>query len=97
MKILAIEFESSAADAEFMQANLRPEARKVWELYKLGIIREAYFHKERHSAVLILECDDLPSARTVIRSLPLVQAGLIDFDLLPLIPYDGFERLFASS
>jgi hypothetical protein len=29
--------------------------------------------------------------------LPLVQAGLIDFDLIPLVAYDGFARLFAGS
>jgi hypothetical protein len=31
----------------------------------------------------------------VIESLPLVEADLITFDLLPLIPYDGFARLFT--
>jgi len=32
----------------------------------------------------------------VIDSLPLVAAGLIDFDLVPLKPYPGFARLFAE-
>ena len=28
-------------------------------------------------------------------SLPLVQAGLIHFDVIPLVPYPGFMRLFG--
>jgi hypothetical protein len=36
------------------------------------------------------------AAREAIDSLPLVAAGLIDFDLVPLKPYPGFARLFAK-
>jgi len=40
---------------------------------------------------------DLAAARSVIEGLPLVTAGLIDFDLVPLRPYPGFARLFADA
>jgi hypothetical protein len=43
-----------------------------------------------------LECQDVEEANEVISSLPLVQAGLIAFDLIPLIPYPGFARLFVG-
>ncbi len=95
MKFLAMEIDSPRAEAKPMQAYLLPEAQKVWELHKRDIIRETYFQEEKHLAVLILECQDLAEARSVIRSLPLVETGLIDFDLVPLVPYDGFERLFS--
>jgi len=29
-------------------------------------------------------------ARHLLATLPLVQAGLINFDIIPLVPYDGF-------
>ncbi len=35
-------------------------------------------------------------ARQALETLPLVQAGLIEFQILPLIPYDGFARLFGD-
>lgn len=95
MKILAIERECLGASPGQIQAYLKSEASRVWELYQKGIIREAYFQAEQHNAVLVLECQDIDEARTAIQSLPLVDAGLIDFTLLPLIPYDGFARLFA--
>jgi hypothetical protein len=96
MKILAIEKVCPGSKTELIQARLEPEASKVWELYQKGIIREAYFQAEFHEAVLMLECADELEARTVIGTLPLVEAGLIDFTLIPLVPYDGFARLFTS-
>jgi len=59
-----------------------------------GIFRELYFRQDQPSAVLVLECADVEQAEEVLKTLPLVQAGLIAFDLIPLRAYPGFERLF---
>jgi muconolactone delta-isomerase len=96
MKILAMEIESDGADPEQYPPHLKAEARRVWELYQSGVIRELYFRADRSEAVLVLECKDIAEARQVLDSLPLVQARLITFDIIPLVPYPGFERLFDS-
>lgn len=97
MKILALERESPTASADQYRPHLQAEARRVWELYQAGVIREIYFTAEAHTAVLALECAGVDEARRLVDSLPLVQQGLISFDLLPLIPYDGFARLFGEA
>lgn len=94
MKILAMEIETEGARPEQYQPHLRAEARRVWELYQSGLIRELYFRADRSEAVLVLECDDVDEAQSALSSLPLVQAGLIRFETLALIPYPGFARLF---
>ena len=96
MKILALERELPDATAEQFRPLLKDEARRLWELTQSGLLREAYFHAEEHTAVLVLECADANEARRTLDALPLVRAGLIVFDILPLIPYDGFARLFAE-
>ncbi len=96
MKILAIERERHGARAEDFKLHLKAEAARAWELYVSGVFRELYFDRDRHNAVLMLECADVIEASEVLNTLPLVQAGLITFDLIPLIPYPGFARLFAS-
>ncbi len=96
MKILAIERELPGATAEAFRPHLKAEARRVWELYQAGVVRELYFRADEHVAVLMLECEDADAARAVLDTLPLVQAGLITFDVWPLIPYSGFARLFSS-
>ena len=96
MKILALERESPNPTPGQFSPHLRAEAARVWELHQSGVLREIYFSQDRHEAVLILECADGAEARQVLNTLPLVQAGLITFDVIPLVPYTGFARLFAQ-
>ena len=94
MKILALEKESAGTTADQFKPHLKPEAQRVWTLYRGGIIREIYFTKDTREAVLILECNDENEAKNILETLPLVKEKLISFDIKPLIAYDGFERLF---
>ena len=96
MRIIALEVDKSEATADEFKPLLADEARKVWELYQEQIIREMYFRAERKAAVLILECQGIEDAKRRLSELPLVAAGLIDFDLIPLVPYPGLTRLFAD-
>jgi hypothetical protein len=97
MKILALEKELPGTTADAFQPLLKAEARFIWELQQSGALREIYFRADIHTAVLVLECNDIETARHLLETLPLVQAGLITFDLIPLIPYNGFVRLFAET
>lgn len=96
MKILAMEVEEKGVNPEQFTPHLKSEAQRVWELYLKGTIRELYFRADRSEAVLILECADTNEAQQALDSLPLVQAGLIRFDVIPLVPYPGFGRLFRE-
>lgn len=96
MKIIAIEQECPGAAADAFHRHARAEALRAWQLYQAGVVRELYFRADRSEAVLILECGTLEAARQALDSLPLVQAGLIAFELIPLAPYPGFARLFDS-
>ena len=96
MKILAIEHEVPGGTAEKFQRHARAEAARAWELHQQGIIRELYFRADHSEAVLVLECDDTKSAQEILATLPLVDNGLITFELIPLKAYPGFARLFAS-
>jgi len=96
MKILAMEVEAKGVKPEQFAPHLQAEARRVWELYESGVLRELYFRADRSEAVLILECADGEDAQHVLASLPLVQQGLIRFEVIPLVPYPGFARLFGE-
>ncbi len=96
MKILALERETPVKTSEEFAPHLKAEAAHIWKLVQSGQVRETYFHQDRSEAVLVLECADTSEARQLLDSLPLVQAGLIDFEIIPLVPYPGFERLFEK-
>lgn len=96
MKFLALEVELPGATAADFAPRLKAEAQGVWDLQQAGILREIYFRADQHTAVIVLECGSAAEAQAVLSSLPLVEAGLIQFEIIPLAPYSGFARLFAS-
>lgn len=96
MKILAIEKEIPGVKEEQYAPYLKEESLQVWKLYKAGKIRELYFTKDNF-AVLVLECSDEKEAAEVLGSLPLVKNGLIEFNIITLLPYPGFGRLFRET
>ncbi|MDX9856452.1 MAG: superoxide dismutase [candidate division Zixibacteria bacterium] len=96
MKFLALEIELPGIDENAYEPHLKDEARRVHQLYLDGILREIYFRGDKPLAVIVLECDSLDLARRAIDSLPLVQKGLIQFEVAPLQPYPGWGRLIES-
>ena len=94
MKILAIEKEvKGVKEKDFTREILKKEAKQAWKLFKDAAIREMYFTKENNFAVLILEAGNKAEALKILSTLPLVKEKLIAFDIFPLLPYNGFERL----
>jgi hypothetical protein len=96
VRILALEIEKQEISGDDSHAILTEEARKVWKLYQADFIREIYFRADKTSAILMLECSDIKEAKQRLSELPLVSANLIDFELIPLVPYPGFSRLFEA-
>ena len=96
MKILAMEKEKPGVQPHQFTYHLKAEAMRVWSLYQESVVRELYFRQDRSEAVLVLECEDATAARQVLETLPLVESGLIEFDVIPLVPYIGFARLFTD-
>ena len=94
MKILAIEKDIDGIAEDQFKPLLKDEARKIWELIQAGIIREIYFTKDDNCAVIMLKCSSKEEAVKILSMLPLVKEKLISFDIKPLVPYNGFARLF---
>ena len=73
---------------------LKQEAKVLWDLQKKNIIRNIWFTKNTREAILIIEEKDSIRTKEIIDTFPLVKEGLITYDLVELVAYDGFERLF---
>lgn len=97
MKFLALEVENNGVNwAEVPQSLLNAEARRVFDLQQDGFMRQIHFRADTRSAVIDWECESLEQVRELTASLPLVKAEFIHFDIIPLIPYPGFKRLFSD-
>jgi muconolactone delta-isomerase len=98
MKILALEKPVPGVTQEqFTGALLKEEAARAWELLQSGIIRELYFRSDKQRAILFLECATSEEAGRALSTLPLVRDRLIAFELIPLVAYPGFARLFQGT
>ena len=73
---------------------LKQEAKVLWNLQKNGIIRNIWFTRNTSEAILIIEADDTIRTKEIIDTFPLVKEGLITYDIVELVAYDGYERLF---
>ncbi|HAF29408.1 MAG TPA: hypothetical protein DCG75_10215 [Bacteroidales bacterium] len=97
MKILAIEKEKPGLTSDDFKPYSTNEAKMVWKLYENGVIREIYFGKEKHNAHIIMESENLETAKQILAELPLVKNNLIEFEFTTLIAYTGFSRLFTKT
>lgn len=96
MKILAMSHRCNGATDEKIDSKLRQETAQIWRFYVDGFIREWYDRKDIQGVVLILESPTVETAQSMLEGLALVQAGLIEFDLISLVPCRSLETLMQS-
>jgi len=92
MKILAIEKELKDTSGGDIKELYKNEALAVYNLYKKGVVREIHFNQDK-CAVIIIECENIDMAKSILYNLPLVKEKLIEFELHALFPYTGYDRL----
>lgn len=95
MKILALDHPRADATMEKYQPHMLDEIRHTWQAYKDGHISDIYFRQDRPGVAILLDCKSVDEAKTLLASFPLVRAGLIDFEAIPLGPFANWEMLFA--
>lgn len=97
MQFLVLATTSEKIKYEEIPSLVHDEVRKVWELYKSGVIRSINHRGDVRGVVLMLETDSMEDAQKALKSLPLVEAGLVVItDVIPLKPYLSYERLFRG-
>ena len=97
MKVLAIGHPRSGVRWEDIAPYVGEQARSVWERYESDQVREFYLRADHQPGVVfVLECDDVTEAEQLISMLPISEADLLDFEVIPLRPYMGFRELFRD-
>jgi hypothetical protein len=97
MKVLAIGHPRNDVRWEHIAPYVGEQARILWERYESDQVREFYLRADHQpGVVLVLECDDVKEAEQLIAALPISEADLLDFEIIPLRPYMGFRELFTD-
>ncbi len=92
-KILAIGTVNPGVDPAQLFAILPDEVRNTVDLYLDGKIDQWYSLRERRGVVFILNVTDTAAARDMLEKLPLGQAHLMSFELIPLGPLNPLRAL----
>jgi muconolactone delta-isomerase len=86
MQILAISKLKEGVTPDSIGQLGADEVKHTLESYLEGTIRNFWFQVNRPGVVFILECTDEDEARKLMNELPLVVAGLMEVELIPLQP-----------
>lgn len=97
MQILALSRRARGVGPEQLAPHARAEAEAAFALIESGVIRSVHMCPERPGSMIVLECAGLEEARAALGQLPMVRAGLIEFELSRMLPYTGLKALFATS
>ncbi len=92
-KILAIGTINPGVDPAKVFTILPNEVRDTVDLYLNGKIDQWYSQQERRGVVFILNVTDPAAARDMLEKLPLGQAHLMSFELIPIGPLNPLRQL----
>ena len=81
---------------ERVMAIMPAEIRATVQLYLDGKIREWYAREDGKGAVFLLNTGDVAEARSLIESLPLAKANLLDHEYVPVGPLMPLRLLMTS-
>ncbi len=95
MQILAISKLKEGVTLDSIGQHGADEVKHTLEAYLDGKIRNFWFQVNRPGIVFILECANEDEARKHMNELPLVVAGLMDVELIPLQPLKPLGTLIG--
>jgi hypothetical protein len=96
-KILAIGTLNPGVDPAAGLAILPTEVRETVKLYLDGKIDQWYSLQERRGVAFILNVTDTAAAHEMLEKLPLGQANLMSFELIPLGPLNPLRQLLRPA
>ena len=92
-RILAIGTLNAGVDPAAARAILPTEVRETVKLYLDGKIDQWYSLQDRRGVAFILNVTDTAAAHEMLEKLPLGQAHLMTFELIPLGPLNPLRQL----
>ncbi len=95
-RVLAIGHIVPGADFSKVRPVLRNEVPDTVRLYLAGKIDQWYTRKDANGVVFILNVTSVEEAHALLEKLPLGQAHLMEFDLIPLGPLSPLNLLLQS-
>jgi len=86
MKVIAIGHIGRKLSADEQQQHMRTEVVDTLKLYLNGVLEQYWFRTDKPGVVFLMQVESSEDAEKILQALPLVEAGLLTFELLPVGP-----------
>jgi hypothetical protein len=97
MKVFAIGSITKKPTPE-QQAEIMPkEVPDTLRLYLDGKIEQFWFRQDRPGVIFYMQAESVEAAKAAVDKLPLTEAGLMTFELIPVGPLAPLGRLIQGS
>ncbi len=96
-KVAGITRTLPGVSPEQMLPHMKAEAQLAWDLYRQGKISENYMRTDGGGAMTLFNCRTVEEAKAIGDQFPLVQAGFITFEYLPLGAFTPWQGLFNDA
>jgi hypothetical protein len=97
MKVLCISKWAKAPSPEERDAILPKEVPATLKLYLDGVIEQIWFKPDAPGVVFLVNAESVDAAKIHVHALPMGQAGLTDFDFIPVGASHRFEALGGAA
>lgn len=94
MRVLAIGTYRTGASPDAIAATLGQELLVEWKLEKADQLRQVHSRTDQPGTIFFMEVQSLDDARKTLATLPLVDKGLIDFQVIPYSHYQDYGHVF---
>ena len=96
-RVLAIGHLTAGTTRAQIMPVMKQEVPDTVRLYLAGKIDQWFTRKDQNGVVFVLNCTSVEEAHTLLEKLPLGQAHLMDFDLIPLGPLSPLNLLLQPA
>jgi hypothetical protein len=96
MQFLLIARVVEGVAMEQVLLHVKAEAEAVWQKYTAQIVRSIHYIADNSGAILMCEAANLEAMQEIAAQFPMVKAGVLKIEVLPLKPYTGLASLFAQ-
>ena len=96
-RVLAIGHMSSGSTREKVMPVMQQEVRDTVRLYLAGKLDQWFVRRDQNGVVFLLNVSTVDEARALLEKLPLGEAKLMEFDLIPLGPLTPLGLLLGGN
>ena len=96
-KVIGVTRTQPGVNPQQMLPHMKAEAQLAWDLYRQGKISENYMQTNGGGAVTVFNCRTVEEAKAIGDQFPLVKAGFITFEYLPVGAFTPWQGLFDTA